>query len=249
MTEVDAEFVKQDVDAVFHAAQLCCSVRFAHKRFWEEESVENKYCERIYAGKPRLESVADHSWHVADAVLIIGPRFPALDLAKGTMLAVLHDKLELWSGDASPLGRNGDGTKSFAFNAVAQQSRSEAEREAGRRYLETLSGLTLDFQRNLINELLQDETVAAQFVRAIDKLQVFVYLIRRKAGKMSDQHIAFNLRYALKYVSRVDGLRPYYDEMVHRLLEIVAAQRGQDLGALKLQFRDSIEPAQRELGL
>lgn len=243
---VSPQDVQRDVDAVLKSADLCSIIRFHKTAFWAEETTEHEYCQRLLAGKPRLESVAEHSWHVADIVLLIAPRFPTLDVQRCLALAVLHDKLEIWCRDQSPLGRDGSGNKSFAFDAEKRRKRSDREREAADRYLRTLSSPVKDIHKELVEELLGDETPAARFVRAIDKLQVFVFLLRRKEGQMENAHIAFNLRYARKFVDRLPFLTPYYDELCSRLLSKVAEVRKISVEDLTKQLFDLVANLQAE---
>ncbi len=241
------EAVRRDVDAMFKSAELCTMIRFYRTVFWDEESVEHDFCNRITAGKPRLESVAEHSWHLADMILLVGPRFPEVNLDRCLALAVLHDKLEIWCRDLSPLGRDGSGNKSFAFDTEKRKKRDDRERQAAEQYLRTLDGPTRGVQKALLDEVLEDETLAARFVRALDKLQVFVFLMRRKQGLMDDAHIAFNLRYARKFVDRAPMLLPYYDELCRRLLEQVANTREMSTETLRRALQDLISPPQSEL--
>jgi 5'-deoxynucleotidase YfbR-like HD superfamily hydrolase len=90
--------VKKDVNMVLWSLRLQTLRRYLNQRFWEKETVAAHYSEKIDS-LPRIESLADHSWHVADMVLLIGVHFKVLDLNKCVQMAILHDKLELIMGD------------------------------------------------------------------------------------------------------------------------------------------------------
>jgi len=250
VSDIASDEVKSDIDMVIKASGLSESLRFNCYKYWEEESLENRFCEKILAGKPRLESVAEHSWHLSDMVLLIAPRFPLLDVMRCAALAILHDKLELWTNDISPLGQDGTGKSTFAFNDAKAKRKFKNELSAAERYLEKLGHQTRLLQEPLIREILEDETVEAKFVRAMDKLQVYVFLLRRKRGDMRDEHIAFNIRYSRKYVDRVPFLTPYLKELKERLINEVAAFRRVDVGELEKAINMLVdEPEQHVLPL
>src|SRR5881227_2881552 len=89
--------------------------RYKRQRFWEAETLQTEYAELIEPF-PHLESVAEHSWHVADTVLLLGGHFPSLNLDHCVKLAIIHDKMEILIGDKSPIGRSGTGSSTHAFN-------------------------------------------------------------------------------------------------------------------------------------
>src|SRR5258708_4206256 len=84
--------IKRDVNQIISSLRFQSLRRYFHQRFWEQETMDAEYSERI-EGLPRIESLADHSWHVADIVLLVGVHFRMLDLGKCAQMAVLHDKL------------------------------------------------------------------------------------------------------------------------------------------------------------
>ncbi len=114
--------VKKDIDLILWSTRLSELYRFTHQRFWETETLANEMALKIEGEDkdrkpvPRAESVAEHSWHIADIILIIAPRFPQLQIERCLLHAILHDKLEIITGDKNPLGKNGKGTKTHAFN-------------------------------------------------------------------------------------------------------------------------------------
>ena len=95
--------------------------RFYKQPFWESES-ESAARAADVEGEIRLESVADHSWKVADAVLRRGRHFAKLDRARALELAVLHDKLELLTGDLSPIDADGTGATTYVLQLGCRRS-------------------------------------------------------------------------------------------------------------------------------
>src|SRR5438874_1376955 len=100
--------------------------RYLDQRHWTEESAIAHAADEVEPGL-KLENVAAHSWHVADAALLLAPHFPGLRLDRTLQLAILHDKLELITGDFDPVGTDGQGTDSHAFDAAAEHSKIRAE--------------------------------------------------------------------------------------------------------------------------
>jgi 5'-deoxynucleotidase YfbR-like HD superfamily hydrolase len=138
-------------------------------------------------GKLPLESVAAHSWHVADAVLTVGPlAFEGrLNLGKTVALAVLHDKLEMYIGDWDPVG-DGSGKGTHAFDPVRRAEKQLAEERAAEEYLSRLPAGAQRTQAKLLGELAGGETDEARAVKALDKLQGLVYVTAKKAGASTE---------------------------------------------------------------
>jgi HD domain len=133
----DAE-VAADIFALIEAFALQQVRRYFHHRFWESESIEAEFADRAEPGV-KLENVAAHSWHVADATLLLMGHFDWLDRERCLTLAILHDKLEMFTGDANPVGRDGTGSTTHAFNEQAKLIKSEKERNALLQYTSSLS--------------------------------------------------------------------------------------------------------------
>ena len=237
-SDTEAAEVRKTTDVLLWSMQLCSLRRYFHQRFWEEESREAEYASRIEA-IPRLESVAEHCWHVADSVLLIGPSFD-LDLCRCLQLAVLHDKMEITIGDKSPIGRSGTGSSTHAFNEGKRLKKEDLEREAISAYLAWLPAAARRTQAPIFFELLNGHTNEVHFVRAIDKLQALAFVISKKKGVMHDKHLKFTLRYSAKAVEYYPALEPYYRELRSRLLKAVAKVRKQTALDLEL-FLDTVQ--------
>jgi len=223
--------VSADVDALVDAFKLQAIRRFYWQQYWSEESQEAKRADGIEQGL-KLENVAAHSWHVADAVMVLVGHFPDLPLSHCVALAVLHDKLEIYTGDYDPVGFDGMGTSTHAFNPCAQLSKTSAEKIALEQYLASLRpGLRIE-QRRLLEEIIEGETCAAKFVKAVDKLQALAFVYVKKDGRMSDEHIDFTIRYSRKVVQYFPPLHSHYTELLSRVLNNVAKNRGEDRNVL-----------------
>src|SRR4051794_8887361 len=74
-----ADPVSQVVAAMLWSAELSTVKRYYDMTYWESETAEERDAESLLSG-PRLESVADHSWHLCDCVLLLHSHFSYLDL-------------------------------------------------------------------------------------------------------------------------------------------------------------------------
>lgn len=230
------EEVRRDVDAIFWSLRLHGVRRFFRQRFWESESAAAE-CAGHCEGWPRLESVSEHSWHVADMALLLATHFRHLNLLRCLEMAILHDKLEIITGDADPVGTDGTGTQTHAFNPAR---RAEKDMEASRaleQYLSLLRDDAAQLQRGLFQDIISGTSPEAVFVRAVDKLQAFAFVITKKRGNFQDGHLAFTLQYVEKGVSAFPGLWGHYLEMRGRLVAEVARVREKPVDAIERWLR------------
>jgi 5'-deoxynucleotidase YfbR-like HD superfamily hydrolase/dephospho-CoA kinase len=216
--------VRRDIDTMLWGMKLYGIRRFIGQRFWDAETQDAVYAARIEPF-PRLESVAEHSWHVADTVLLIGAHFATLDLDRCLRLAVLHDKMEISTGDKNPLGRDGTGRSTHAFNRAKRLLKVSSEREAIDRYLARLHHKARVEQDHLLIEALEGVTPEARFVKGVDKLQALAFVLLKKKGLFEDRHLHFTLRYSRQSVEYFPALEQHYKELRSRLLRQVARRR------------------------
>ncbi|QYE37232.1 HD domain-containing protein (plasmid) [Polymorphobacter sp. PAMC 29334] len=217
----DAE---QDVDALLSSINLQLIRRYMDQRHWKEESAAARAADRAEPGL-KLENVAAHSWHVADAVMLLAPLFPDVDQSHAVELAIVHDKLELLTGDFDPVGPDGQGTTSHAFDPCARAEKTRLELQALEKYLARLRGRARELQRQLLLETIQGESAEARLVKAVDKLQALAFVVAKKAGNMTDEHLSFSLRYSFKAVEYFPGIANHYAALVKRLMIAVADRR------------------------
>jgi 5'-deoxynucleotidase YfbR-like HD superfamily hydrolase len=200
--------VKRDVNHLLWSLRLQNMRRYFRQRFWEKETMDALYSERVET-MPRLESIADHSWHVADMTLVIGVHFQTIDLGKCVQMAVLHDKLELIMGDKTPLGRDGKGLKTHAFNPQKQADKEKIERESLEEYKSKLPSESQEIHSRLFVDLLEKKSSEARFLLGIDKLQPLAFIMAKKRGDLENDHILFTLHYSQKAVTYFPPLFPY----------------------------------------
>lgn len=103
---MDIPTLKQFFDFASELEKLKKLERFKGQPFW-----------RDYPELPRYESVADHSWRLGMLVLMFsGKLAQKLDLEKALKLVLVHDLPEIITGDGSPIGEDGTGETTYAFD-------------------------------------------------------------------------------------------------------------------------------------
>ena len=244
--------ISADIFALLEGFALQGVRRFFHHRFWETESLEAAFSDRAEPGV-KLENVAAHSWHVADATLLILDHFDWLDREHCLSLAILHDKLEMYTGDVNPVGRDGTGRKTHAFDQSARLLKDTRERSALMRYTSSLNTRSAQRQARLLAEIIDGASEEARFIKAIDKLQAFAFVHLKKRGNMLDSHIRFTIRYSAKAYEYFPHLKGHYDFLLALFMEEIAHRRGRDasqlerdiFSQLELQFSDGPDSEDR----
>lgn len=227
-TKVDAEL---DIDAILDSFKLQTIRRYFEQVHWNSESVCAARSDKYEPGL-KLENVAAHSWHVADAAMLLADYFSSLDLARVLSLAILHDKLEIFTGDFDPIGVDGQGIDSHAFCPKRRREKAALENDALKKYLSSLRPSARPRQKEIFEEIINGKTPEALFVKAVDKLQALAFVHLKKAGRISDQHLVFTLRYSKKTIAYFPPLSTHYAELVDRFLENVAKQRSTGVRSL-----------------
>jgi len=214
-----------DVEVILMSFKLQGVRRYYNQVHWAEESRRAALADEIEPGF-KLENVAAHSWHVADTAILLSPHFPQLDYSKVLTLAVLHDKLEMFTGDYDPVGPDGTGRKAHVFNAKFRKLKDQAELRALHYYLGHLrEDIRLEHER-LFQEIIEGQTKESLFIKAIDKLQALAFVFLKKGGRLSDEHLAFTVRYSRKVTDYFPELRNHYLALLSKLIDSVAQDRG-----------------------
>ncbi len=232
--------VSADIFALLEGFALQQIRRYFHHRYWETETIEAAFAERAEPGV-QLENVAAHSWHVADATLLLMESFDWLDRERCLSLAILHDKLEMFTGDENPVGRDGTGSKTHAFDEQAKLTKSERELRALDQYLSRLSKPAAERQHRLFLEMIAGSSEETRFVKAIDKLQALAFVHIKKRGNLLDSHIRFTLRYSYKTCEYFPQLRQHYDFLRLLFLEEIANKRGCSAAQLERDLFSQLE--------
>ena len=220
---------KADIVAIADAAEralgLQMTIRYLDMFHWQQESAAH-HAARAAEPDPRLESVADHTWHMTYMVALLLPYFPQLDAQRVYGLAVLHDILELITGDVDPTGADGTGLNAHAMNDAKMADKNAVERAALEQYLAALPAAVQTHHRTLLEEELAGTSDEARFVKVLDKMQVLIYVKAKKNGTADDAALQFLYRYKHKTSPKFPALAPLYDELFDRLVAHSAETRG-----------------------
>jgi putative hydrolase of HD superfamily len=114
----------------------------------------------LLANGSRRENSAEHSWHIALMAIVLAEYAPApVDLLHVIKLLLLHDLVEIDAGDT------------FCYDEHGNQSKADRETRAADRLFRLLPpDQAIEF-RALWDEFEAQETPAAQFAAALDRLQ------------------------------------------------------------------------------
>lgn len=234
----DAE---SDIDAMVASLGLQSIRRYMDQYHWYEESQLARAADRAEPGL-KLENVAAHSWHVADAIMLLAPNFPEIDLRRALELAILHDKLELFTGDFDPVGPAGDGSNAHVFDPSAGAAKTALELAALEHYVSRLRVPVRTLHRDLLLETIQGQSTEARLVKAVDKLQALAFVLEKKAGAMTDEHLVFSLRYSAKAVEYFPKLIMHHRALVRRLIRMIADYRNVATGAVIAALPEPVRP-------
>lgn len=205
--------VKRDLEVLLWSADLSLVRRFHRQPFWRSEGLRATVATWLERKRP-LENVAEHSWKVADACMLLASRFPDLNVSRVVMIAIVHDKMELLTGDLSPIDRDGSGSSTHAFNLDAARRKIDQEKEAISRYASMLPPVIRKNQLDLLTEAVLAQTQEARFVATVDKIQALLFMLKKKGGILHPADYEFTLRYSKKAALLFPGLSSYFDVLL-----------------------------------
>ncbi len=141
------------------------SLKFLFRQGWLQKGLSKGLC----------ESVADHSFSTAMMAWILAMEyFPELDASKVLQLAIMHEIGEIYAGDITP------------SDAISNSDKHNLEKDSVYKVLEKLSKGS-----HLIaiwDEFETGNTLEADFVRQIDKLEMSFQALHYEAATGMDVH-------------------------------------------------------------
>jgi len=143
---------------------------------------KTKQIERqIYiSGRQRLETDAEHAWHVAMFVVLFEKEFPKLDVAKMLKMALIHDLVEIYAGDT------------FAFDKNHKKSQKEREDKAAKRLFKKLpKDLEKEFW-SFYQEYENSTTQESKIAKSFDKLQPILQNILSQGKSWKKHQVTYN---------------------------------------------------------
>jgi 5'-deoxynucleotidase YfbR-like HD superfamily hydrolase len=217
-TSVNSADARADVQFMYRLFDMQKIVRFFGQRYWEKETNEDL----LKPGELLLETVAAHSFQVASSVRWLAPHFHSLDHVKAVDLALLHDQPEIFTGDRDPVGTDGQGFNTHAFNTDKRNQKENDERAA----VDVLAAVMRQSMRGpyraLVDEYLNGVTNEAKFVKAVDKLQALVFVRLKKFGNITPEHMAFTIRYSRLGVLAYPAIQLHFQLILRDILSDVS---------------------------
>ncbi len=183
------------------------------------ERFKGQYYWKEYPQPERYESVADHSWRMAMMLVVIESSLSQpIDFKKAMTMALIHDLPEIIAGDPSPLGSDGTGKDSHAYNAELKAKKYEKEKQAAQ---EIFGALPEDEKKNLYSLWLEYEgqqSFEGRLVKALDrieaKLQVLEYT---KKDGMYKSHLDFTIAYGSETLDVDASVKAFGSAVVEEL--------------------------------
>lgn len=167
--------------------------------FKKMERFKGMFFWRDYPYPERYESNADHTWRMAMILIILEPHLSKpIDFKRAVKMALIHDVPELIAGDASPLGSDGTGNDSHAYNKQIAQQKFEEEKKAARDIFNKLPKESSDELYKLWLEFEEQASFEAKLVKAIDKFEGKLQSLEYTRGCVHKDHLAFALTYGVR---------------------------------------------------
>jgi putative hydrolase of HD superfamily len=166
----------------------------------------------------RRENSAEHSWHLAIAVLALAEHAGALDVGRVLELVAVHDLVEIDAGDTFAYDRNLD----------VHQSKAERERAAAAR----IFGLLPPDQGRRLHSLWEEfeagATAEARFANAVDRVQALLQNLLAGGGSWIEYQVtrAEVLRRMAPIETTMPALWPWVMEVVDRFCALGAIADG-----------------------
>lgn len=148
-----------------------------------QEIEKYKIIERkMYCSNPdRVESDAEHSWHLAMFLILFRKELPSrLDLIKAVKISLSHDLSELYAGDA------------FAFDKEAQAGKKERELEAAKKLFSQLPEDLCEEFMGLFEEYEEAKTLEARVVKSFDKIQPIMQNLCSNGRSWKEHGVTFS---------------------------------------------------------
>ena len=154
----------------------------------------------------RHENSAEHSWHLALAVLLFADyaREKNIDIARALQMALVHDLVEIEAGDT------------YVYDAVASATQEMREQEAAHQVFGTLPDPQNAQFRAWWDEFEALQSPEARFVRALDRmLPLFLNFVTQGTAWVDHQIRTDQVRdLNLPAMEAVPELREYCVELI-----------------------------------
>ena len=161
--------------------------RFVGQVFW-----------RDYPSLAHYESNADHTWRMAMMLVVLEDRLEQkIDFRKAMKMLLIHDIPEMIAGDPSPLGTDGSGKDSHAYDQAKTDEKFEKEKAAAQ---EIFAKLPQNQSKELLDlwlEFAEQESFESKVVKAVDKVEAKLQVFEYTKGVVYKEHSEFNETYGI----------------------------------------------------
>ena len=157
----------------------------------------------------RYENSAEHSWHLAILLIILQEYFQSANLEKMLKMALVHDLVEIYTGDVP------------AFDDQGRIGKKEREQQAAKKLFSQLPAeLSKEFH-DLFNEFEQSQTQESLIVEGCDKLQAMLQAIicNGKVWKDNELSLEWIEDYHKKHMFD-ENLSRIYNKLIEQIKDI-----------------------------
>jgi len=168
----------------------------------------------------RQESVAEHTWRMSLMAILLAPRMQdTLDMTRVLTMAIIHDLPEALVGDMP----------NFCDLPSAVMDQKFQSEKSAMKDLTHLAGE--DLSQSLMDAWLEYEhgdSPEAQFVRALDKLEVFLQHIDAGTSRWNEKEFSLfqSIDWLIPYCSHDPALMEFASLLVEKAQGLVLAQQG-----------------------
>jgi len=178
----------------------------------EVDKIKNILRQNYIIDNSRRENDAEHSWHLALMLMILGEYSinQHLDLFKVMKMVTIHDLVEIDAGDT------------FAFDKLNNIGKRDREKIAATR----IFGLLPEDQRDEMIQLWHEfefmETEEARFAASLDRLQPLIHNYKTKAAGWKNHIITKGdiIRRNQHTQESAPGLWNFIEEIIEEILEM-----------------------------
>jgi len=172
-----------------------------------QEIEQYKTVERnnVCSNLKRVESNAEHSWHIAMFIMLFEKELPDnANIKRMLKLALMHDLVEIYAGDT------------FAFDMEGRATKKEREMKAAQKLFSQLpEDLHKEF-RDLFEEYEQAQTTESKIVKSFDKIQALLQALCSEGIPWTTQNISLQQidAYKRKHMQHNDFILNIYERLL-----------------------------------
>ena len=172
----------------------------------EADKEKNIYRQTHLSGNGRRENDAEHAWHMAMMIYLLKEYAnDKFDVTKATMMALIHDIVEIDAGDT------------YAYDTKGAETQKEREKCAADRIYGILPDDQCNELRALFEEFEAGESAEARFVKTMDNLQPLLLNNSNNGADWREHNVAKSKVFARHRNSRLgsEDIWKYTEELIN----------------------------------